>query len=213
MISFRKAFSKFLPPRTADCDFVGYETLIGFVKKRGLQKLEGDIIEIGAFMGGGTTKLAKFAQKCHKKVYVIDVFDPTLDKTRSKSGVEACEVYQAFLEGRSMLEVYQEKTQGFDNIVTIQEDSMKVKFPEEQKFVFGFVDGCHQIAYVKNDFHIIWPHLVSGGAIGFHDYRFDDWPEVTPAVDELIDEHRNEIGKMYEIAGKYGISSILLIKN
>ena len=212
MISFREALSKFLPPRAADYDFVGYEALIGFIKQRGLQKLEGDMIEIGAFMGGGTAKLAKFAQKCDKKVYVIDVFDPTLDKTRSKSGVEACEVYQAFLKGRSMLEVYQETTQGSDNIVTIKEDSMKVKFPKEQKFVFGFVDGCHQLAYVRNDFHIIWPHLVSGGAIGFHDYRFDDWPEVTPAVDELIGEHKNEIGKMYEIEGKYGILSILLIK-
>jgi len=81
-----------------------------------------------------------------------------------------------------MLDVYQETTRGFDNIVTIKGDSKKVRFPEEQKFVFGFVDGCHQAEYVINDFNVIWQHLVSRGVLGLHDYKFDDWPEVTPAI-------------------------------
>lgn len=198
--------------KVTDNDFVGYETLVAFIKKRGLQKLEGDIIEIGAFMGGGTIKLAKFAQRYGKKVYAIDVFDPSLDKTMSKSGVEACEVYQAFLQGRSMLEVYQETTRDFGNIITIRQDSKKVKFDKEQRFIFGFVDGCHQLAYVTSDFYVIWHNLVSGGALGFHDYKYDDWPEVTQAVDRLMGEHKNEISEVYEIEGKYGILSILLIK-
>jgi cephalosporin hydroxylase len=182
------------------------------MQERALQKLEGDIIEIGAFMGGGTVKLAKFARKHGKKVYVVDIFEPSLDQTVSPGGVTACDVYQAYLEGRSMLEVYREATRDFDNIITIKEDSMKVRFPEEQRFIFGFVDGCHQRAYVENDFHIIWPNLVSGGAIGLHDYKYDDWPEVTRAIDALMDEHRNEISEAHEIAGSYGISSILLVK-
>ena len=193
-------------------DFVGYEVLVDFIEKRALQNLEGDIVEIGVYMGGGTVKLAKFAKNYGKKVYAIDVFDPSFDKTVSKSGVKACDVFEAFLFGRSMFEVYQETTRGFDNIITIKEDSRKVKFPKEQKFFFGFVDGCHQLAYVRNDFHVIWPHLVAGGVIGFHDYRFDDWPEVTEAVDGLMDEHKSEIGEVYEIEGNYGILSILLIK-
>ncbi len=199
-------------PETLPDDFVGYENLVAFIQKRALQKLAGDIIEIGAFKGGGTVKLAKFAKKYGKKVYVIDIFEPSLDQTMSQSGVTAFEVYQAYLGGRSMLEVYQEATRGFDNIVTIQEDSMKVRFSEEQKFIFGFIDGCHQQAYVENDFHIIWPNLVSGGALGCHDYKYDDWPEVTRAVAKLMDEHKNEISEVHEIAGSYGISSILLIK-
>ncbi len=111
-----------------------------------------------------------------------------------------------------MLEVYQETTRGFDNIVTIESDSRKIRFPAEQKFIFGFVDGCHQAAYVINDFNIIWPHLVSGGVLGLHDYKFDDWPEVTPAIDSLIEEHRGEISEVYELKGKYGILSILLTR-
>ena len=186
--------------------------LIDFIKQQALHELEGDIIEIGAYMGRGTAKLAKFAQRYGKKVYAIDVFDPSLDKTLSKSGIKAGEVYEAFLQGRSMLEAYQESTRGFDNIVTIRGDSKKVDFPEEQRFVFGFIDGCHQQEYVENDFYIIWPHLVSGGVLGFHDYKFDDWPEVTEAIDKLIRKHKHEISEAYEIEGKYNILSLLLVK-
>ena len=193
-------------------DFVGYEVLVDFIEKRALQELEGDIVEIGAYKGGGTVKLAKFAQKHHKKVYTIDIFDPSFDKTASISGAKACEVYEAYLYGRSMLEVYRETTEGFDNIITIIEDSRMVRFPEEQNFFFGFVDGCHQLAYVRNDFYVIWPHLVAGGVIGFHDYKFHDWPEVTEAVDGLIDEHKSEISEVYEVKGDYDILSILLVK-
>ncbi|TRZ95850.1 MAG: hypothetical protein D4R82_01625, partial [Dehalococcoidia bacterium] len=107
---------------------------------------------------------------------------------------------------------YQETTRGFDNIITIKEDSRKVKFNEEQKFIFGFVDGCHQQDYVNNDFYIIWPNLVSGGILGLHDYKYDDWPEVTQAIDKLMDKHKNEISEMHEIEGKYSILSVLLIK-
>lgn len=212
MISFKSLLRNILKPKVPVDDFVGYEKLVAFVKERSLQKLEGDIVEIGAFMGGGTIKLAKFAKKFGKKVYAIDTFEPSLDKTVSKSGVTARAVYEAFLQSRSMLEVYQETTRGFDNIITIREDSRKVKFDKEQKFIFGFVDGCHQLAYVTNDFYVIWPNLVSGGALGFHDYKYDDWPEVTQAVDKLTDKHKNEISEVYEIEGKYGIQSVLLIK-
>ncbi len=212
VISFKRVFRNILGLKAPPDDFVGYENLIAFIKERALPELEGDIIEIGAFMGGGTVKLAKFARKYGKKVYVIDIFESSLDQTVSKSGVTACDVYQAYLGGHSMLEVYQEATRGFDNIITIKEDSMKVKFDKEQKFFFGFVDGCHQRAYVENDFHVIWPNLVSGGVLGCHDYKYDDWSEVTEAVDGLLDKHKNEISEVYEIEGSYGISSILLIK-
>jgi len=193
-------------------DFVGYETLIEFIEQQALYELEGDIIEIGAYMGRGTAKLAKFAQRYGKRVYAIDVFDPSLDKTVSKGGVKAGDVYEAFLQGRSMLEVYQKSTQGFDNIVTMREDSRKVSFPKEQRFIFGFIDGCHQQVYVENDFHVIWPHLVSGGALGLHDCKFDDWPEVTKAADKLMHEYKREIGEAYEIEGKYNILSLVLTK-
>jgi hypothetical protein len=193
-------------------EYVGYENLIRFIEDRALQHLDGDIIEIGAYMGGGTVKLARFAKKYHKKVFAVDTFDPGVDLTVGRGGVTAGDVYQAFLEGPSMFEVYEKTTAGLDNIVTIRKDSRYLAFPREQRFFFGFVDGCHQRSYVENDFAVIWPQLVSGGAIGFHDYKFDDWPEVTPAVDGIVSDHRGEIVAIEEIRGRGEVATLLLVK-
>lgn len=193
-------------------DFVGYEALIAFLREHRLDSLDGDLIEIGAFMGGGTVKLAAFTRMCAKKVFVVDVFDPALDRTVSPRGATAQEVYLAFLQGRSMWDVYREATAGFDNIVTIRKDSRKVRFGKSQKFCFGFVDGCHQEAFVLNDFRIIWPRLVKGGAIGFHDWEFEDWPEVTQAVKRILTDHAAEIARTAELECGYGIRSLILFK-
>jgi hypothetical protein len=210
--SVKRIFPRITLPKDDPDDFVGYEIIIDFIEQRALYELEGDIVEIGAYMGGGTAKLARFAQTYGKKVYAIDVFDPSLDKTLSSSGIKAGDVYEAFLHGRSMFEVYQKSTWGLDNIVTMKEDSRRISFSKGQRFIFGFVDGCHQQIYVENDFNLIWPHLVAGGALGLHDYKFDDWPEVTKAADKLMHEYKREIGEAYEIEGKYNILSLLLIK-
>ena len=158
----------------------------------------GDIVEIGAFMGGGTVKLARFAQNYGKKVYAIDIFDPERDKTPDKNGVRMCDIYQAFLQGRSQLEAYQETTRSFKNIVTINKDSKKVKFPRRQRFIFGFIDGNHQSGYVRSDFNLIWHHLDFGGSVGFHDYNFD-LPEVTRTINSIIDKHKDEISEVHKI--------------
>ena len=189
-------------PEAAANDFVGYEVLIDFMKERALHELEGDIIEIGAFVGGGTAKLARFAQEYGKKVFAIDIFDPRCDRTQDLSGTRMCDIYEAFLQGRSQLEVYRETTRGFDNIITLDMDSKEVEFPREQRFIFGFIDGNHQPEYVRNDFYLVWRNLVPGGSVGFHDYGFD-MPEVTEAVDGLIGEHKDEIGEVHEIKDKH----------
>lgn len=193
-------------------DFVGYENLIEFMEKHRLFAIDGDIVEIGAFMGGGTVKLAAWAGKHGKQVYVIDVFDPQTDDTMSPTGVSAREVYEAFLQGQSMFDVYRAATRRFDNITTLRKDSRTVRFPEDRRFVFAFIDGCHQEAFVLSDFHLVWPHIVRGGAVGFHDYEYADWPEVTTAVKRILSEHGAEIAETSEIVGSYDIRSLLLIK-
>jgi len=210
-LTVKRVSPKIIPPDDPD-DFVGYEVLIDFIKRRELQKLEGDVVEIGAYMGRGTAKLAGFARTYGKKVYAVDTFDPDQDETMSKSGVRASNVYRAFLKGRPMLETYRQSTRGFDNIVTVLEDSRKVTFPSGQRFMFGFIDGCHQQSCVENDFYLIWPHLVSGGIVGLHDYEFDDWPEVAEAAKKLMQEYSKEISAAYVIEAKYDILSILLVK-
>ena len=212
MISITDFWSRIPGLRRPPPEFVGYENLIAFITKQNLLQMDGDLIEIGAYMGGGTVKLARLAARHGKRVYVIETFDPDGDTTVSKSEVTAAEVYRAFLKGRSMWEVYRGATRRIHNITTIIEDSRKVVLDEDVRFVFGFVDGCHQKDCVTSDFHLVWPHVVPGGVLGFHDYKYTDWPEVTEALVDLMDEHRDEIRDTHEIVGSYGISSILLTK-
>ena len=188
-------------------DFVGYEVLVGYIEKNGLYKLPGDFIEIGAFTGGGTVKLARLARKYHKKVYVVDIFDPNADKTATADGTTMSEIYLAFLEGHSQLDTYRKTTQGYRNIITTIEDSKEVRFPGTQRFSFGFIDGNHQPDYVINDFHIIWHNLVPGGVLGLHDYDFE-LPEVTATIDSLTQDNRNEISEISHIKDRH----IILLK-
>jgi hypothetical protein len=183
-------------------DFVGYETLIDFINEHHLCALEGDFIEIGAFVGGGAVKLAKLAQMHSKKVFVIDVFDPMADQTATPHGTTMSDIYLAFLEGKSQYKMYCENTSSCDNIVTIKEDSKKVKLPANQKFMFGFIDGNHQPDYVRNDFLLVWKHLISGGVVGLHDYR-SELPEVTRTIVQLLHEKKSDISDTVEISEKH----------
>lgn len=183
-------------------DFVGYETLIDYIDKNRLYLLEGDIVEIGAFVGGGTAKLANFASKYNKKIYVIDKFDPEADLSATIDGTKMSDIYLAFLKGSSQYESYCENTRRYSNIVTIREDSKKVNFLPEQKFIFGFIDGNHQPEYVRSDFLLAWNHLVSKGTVALHDYK-SELPDVTGTIDRLIKEKQVEISKVTEISEKH----------
>ena len=86
MISLTKTFKNILGLKDPPDEFVGYEKLLAFIKERALQRLEGDIIEIGAFMGGGTVKLAKFASE--SRTIVVDVTDPFVSPYRLNSRLQ-----------------------------------------------------------------------------------------------------------------------------
>lgn len=200
----RRVFGRPSPP----LDFVGYEVLIDFIHEKSLHRLDGDLVEIGAFMGGGTAKLARFAADHGKRVFAIDIFDPAADTSRSRDGTRMSEIYLAYLNGRSQRDSYRNAIRGLDNVVTIDQDSTTVSFPPEQRFVFGFIDGNHQPGYLQSDFDLVWPNLVTGGVLGFHDYD-SEMPEVTAAVDRIVAGHAAEIAETCRIAASH---ILLLIK-
>lgn len=208
MQTLRRFLRNFLPQKPPSIDFVGYEVLLDFIETHSLHRLEGDLIEIGSFMGGGTVKLAKYARKYGKRVFAVDIFDPATDNTATPDGTRMSDIYLAFLEGHTQLEIYEEAVHGLDNVVTIRQDSKTVSFPAEQKFIFGFIDGNHHPDYVRNDFNIIWSHLIPGGVLGFHDYN-TELPEVTDCINAIIAGHADEISETQEIKPRH---IILLVK-
>jgi len=184
----------------------GYDVLLDFIISRRIFELEGDVLEIGAFLGGGTYKLSKLAEKLSptKRIFVIDVFDPYFDNIRCLLGTEMRELYRKTLalyySGLSQEQVFRWVTRSCKDIVVIKSDSKQV-FLSTQKLCFAFIDGCHEPSYVKNDFYLAWERLVSGGVVAFDDYGFD-LPQVTRTIDELIELHRSEIKEIVSLGKK-----------
>jgi Methyltransferase domain len=177
-------------------DLVGYETLIRYITTNKTLSVDGDLAEIGAFLGGGTYKLSKFMEKskCGKMLYVIDIFDPDFDITKTPSGLPVSKVYREILEsyaGKSQWQIFSEVVKGLDNVVVLKGDSAQVDLPCKN-LCFGFVDGNHDPKYVESDFHLIWNKLSPNGVIAFHDYEFD-LPETTSKIKQLASLHSTKI--------------------
>jgi len=196
--------------------WVGYESLLHVIKRDRIYELEGDVLEIGPFLGGGTVKLAKLFGKYNKKVYAIDVFDPAFDKNTTETGTIISDIYLNILsqrpyhalKGRTQYEIYKEVTKNYPNIITIIGDSKYVSLPCD-KLCFSFIDGCHDADHVKSDFHLVWPKTVSGGIVGYHDYGVDmpqaNPPQVAKAIDELIEANKEDIKEIERIKEKWVI--------
>ena len=172
------------PPEWSDSS--GYETMLEQMDENGLDKLPGDVIEIGAFLGGGTYTLANFLRRRApgKKLYVADIFQADFDQTPTASGHSMAHLYGKVLAGRDQKQVYLDITKGCGNVVTLEGDSKGLLLPCE-KVSFAFIDGNHSAEYVRNDFYVVWPKLVKGGVIGFDDYGYD-LPPVTDTLNEIM---------------------------
>ncbi len=174
-------------------DLVGYETLVERIQTSGCCRIPGDFIEVGAFLGGGTVKLAKLARSCGKRVWVVDIFDPGFDLTVNSTGTPMASVYHAYLGRGSQERVFRLVTKPVAHTLEIlKQDSRAVVLPPDLRFAFGFIDGNHDPEYVKSDFRLVWDRLAPGGLLGLHDYG-GDLPEVTRAIDQLIDRFGSQI--------------------
>ncbi len=186
------AIVKTEPLVPAVTDLVGYDALVDFICSEGLDRINGDFLEIGCFLGGGTAKLARLAHVTGKLVWVIDVFDPGFDHTKNTKGDQMADLYRGYLQNSSQEEVFQAVTkQWADRIRVIKGDSRTASLPNGTHLAFGFGDGNHDPIWVKNDFRLIWSHLLPGGWAGFHDYG-GDLPDVTSALDAMMREHASE---------------------
>ena len=154
------------------------------------------MLEIGAFLGGGTRKLCDLLATVSpdKRLWVIDVFDPTFDWTANTHGDTMSSLYAnalARFNGKSQWEIFHENTRACTNLTVIKSDS-RVAQIGDARLCFAFIDGNHDPEYVQSDFRLAWAHLNSGGAIAFDDYG-KDLPQTTKAIDDLVARFKPEI--------------------
>lgn len=189
-------------------DLTGYDVLVDFIRREALDRVPGDFLEIGCFLGGGTAKLAKLAASVNKQVWVVDLFDPSFDLTRNLAGDRMADIYSTVLQGRTQEEIFRQATAPWSGrIHLIKQDSMKVRFPDGLRFAFAFIDGNHDPRWVKSDFNLVWERLPIGGWAAFHDYG-GDLPDVTAALDSMLEQHRAEIGRVETVKERW----ILLVQ-
>lgn len=196
MFHVKNRLRKWFQSSTECTDWVGYEVLIEFIKKNKILNVRGDLLEIGAFLGGGTRKLSSFLSKASpgKQLWVIDVFDPTFDWTTNTHGDSMSHLYAnalARFNGKSQWEIFQANTRNCKNVKVIKSDS-RLADVGNANLCFAFIDGNHDPDYVQSDFRLAWTHLNSGGVIAFDDYG-KDLPQTTKAIDGLVSKHHLEI--------------------
>jgi SAM-dependent methyltransferase len=195
-------------PAETVVDLTGYEALVDLIRREKLDQAPGDFLEIGCFLGGGTAKLAQVAAPAGKRVWVVDVFDPSFDITANRAGDRISDLYRRHLRGRTQEEIFQQVTAPWSGLIHLfREDSMKVRLPDNLRLAFAFVDGNHNPEWVKSDFNLVWQRLNPGGWAGFHDYA-GDFPEITTALNTMMTGHQPEIGRVERIKDRW----ILLVQ-
>lgn len=192
---FRRRWGFEPPPTWAD--WVGYENLLDEIQARGIHRVDGDVLEIGALLGGGTVKLCEwFARNAaEKRIFAVDVFDPDFDPTATVEGWRMRDLYAGSLRGRDQRSVFDEVTSRCRNLVVVKGDSTRVEIPAEQ-LAFAFVDGSHVPSAVRSDFELVWRRLTPGGVAAFHDYG-GDLPNVTQTLHGCIGDHATEIARTW----------------
>jgi hypothetical protein len=192
---FRRRWGFAPPPPWSD--WVGYEVLLEEIERHGLERVEGDVLEIGSLLGGGTAKLCGWfaSHSAGKRVIAVDVFDPEFDPTTTAEGWTMGELYADSVGGRSQRAVFDDVTRGWTNLLVVAGDSTSVDLPTE-RLAFAFVDGSHVPADVRSDFERVWERLSAGGIAAFHDYG-GDLPGVTHTLHGCIGEHAPEIARIW----------------
>jgi Methyltransferase domain len=185
----------------AGTDMSGYEAVIRAADRLDLAHVDGDVLEIGALLGGGTVKLCHhFAARAPaRRVIALDVFDPEFDQTTNTSGRTMASYYGAALGATapqsSQRAVFDQVTAGCRNLVVVVGDSMTAEIPSNH-LCFAVIDGNHAPEYVRSDFERVWSLLSPGGIVAMHDYGYD-LPDVTHTINALIGDHATEIARVW----------------
>ena len=147
-----------------------------------MSSIKGDVVEIGSWLGGTTSYLAKGCQVASNgKVIAIDHFEGNPGKE---------ELYRAEVrEDETIFQVFQRNISiaGMtEHVQALKMDSLSARKIIQEPVRMVFIDGNHEYDSVKQDIQLWEPLLKSGGYLVFHD--FTNAEGVSAAVRELDSE-------------------------
>ena len=144
---------------------------------------EGDLIEIGVYMGATAKKMAK--RYPDRNIYACDTFEGFVEDARPE---DSNAKYKKGDLGEATIEKVRENTKQYPNIKLI-----KGEFPysanelKNKKFAFAHLDVDVYRA-TKESLEFLLPRMTEGGKIIVHDYPAHDG--VRRAVDELVEDKK-----------------------
>lgn len=151
-----------------------YVSILEFLRPR---VTNGDIVEVGAFIGEGTRQLAESFPS--KQVVALDCFDIHKDTAANQDGIKMSQFYETELQGRDQELTFLQNIAHLKNVTVRKGDSTTYK--HKGAVFVTVIDGGHTAAVLTKDFK----NAVKNSAyIAIHDYNHDI-PAVTQTVDEL----------------------------
>lgn len=149
---------------------------------------DGEILEIGSFLGKSTTILATAGQLAPgSQVVAVDPLDyrPSFDPKRGK---ETCaDDFHANLR--------QAKVAHLVEFHQMRSQELAPKWPRDRRIRFLWIDGDHSYAGAKADFDLFAPFLADGAIVALHDcFHHDVGPMRVLAEDMLLSKNFGAAG-------------------
>ncbi|GAX91992.1 class I SAM-dependent methyltransferase [Effusibacillus lacus] len=158
-----------------------WEMITLFLLPSMVDEIEGQIVEIGTWMGKSAICLglgSQYVSRKKKKIVTIDTFD--------------CRGRFGSLKRESTLEEFKTNISQFeltDRVDCIIGDSRLVKDQVTDPISLLFIDGDHSFEGVWNDIKNYSEKISEGGLIVFHDYGYPGEPDVAKVVDQFLDRN------------------------
>jgi hypothetical protein len=155
-------------------------------------KLDGDLIEIGVYMGG-TAKIIAENKHENKKMFLIDTFEGLLDVNFE---------HDIYLKNGDF--IYENLDEMINSFKNYNCEVFKGFFPNEKpnnfdkkQFCFVHLD-VDTFLSTLNSLKAIYNQVVKGGVILIHDYQNENAIGVKKAVDIFISEKNIQISEIVD---------------
>jgi O-methyltransferase len=165
--------------------------------------LDGDVVELGCYVGESSKYLMKTLQQTNsqKKLYVYDSFEglPDLSKWEENTGWKPRSL-------KSSEEILINNFEKNNIPLPIIHKNWFKDIPEDSlpdKISFAFLDGDFYDS-IYDSLQKIFDRVVDGGYICFHDYGRNDLPGVKAAIEDFFYERR-ETFEVHELSKQVGV--------
>ena len=135
------------------------------------------IVEVGSWKGKSTICLGNGSKDGNKvKIFAIDPHIGSSEHQKMFSKVDTFEEFRQNINRAGITEF----------VEPVRDTSENAAKNFNQRIEFAFIDGAHEYSFVKLDFKVWFPKVMSGGILAFHDSWHFIGPNLATAIPLLV---------------------------